>query len=202
MKPAAPVVSPPSAGFPLLVALLVGVAVSSCAPQGTSTPSVLEPSPTSAATETTPPSPVGSAAEVGPCAPTALAVQLTGWTGAAGSRIGSVELRNTGSDPCAVFAVARPQLVDGQGTILIDGAPPAASQALEVVPGGLLRTDVRASNYCGPAPAPPVTVAFVLPQGLGRVVAAAAPPGGLDGVPPCLGPAGSSGTVEMQPWQP
>ena len=201
MRPAASVVSPARARISFLVALLVGAVASSCVPQGTSSPSGFEPSPTSAVAETTPPSPLGSTA-VGPCAPTSLAVQVTGWSGAAGSRIGSVELRNAGTDPCVVFGLTRPQLLDGRGTILIDGAPPGASQAIEVAPGGLLRTDVRDSNYCGPEPAPPVTVAFVLPEGLGRVVAAPDSPSGLGGVPPCLGPAGSAGTIEMQPWQP
>jgi hypothetical protein len=113
-----------------------------------------------------------------------------------------VELLNAGMDPCELFALARPQLVDGRGAILIDGPPPGASQALEIAPGGLLRADVQDSNYCGPDPVAPVTVAFVLPEGLGRVVAAPDSTNSLDGVPPCLGPAGSAGTIEMQPWQP
>jgi hypothetical protein len=129
-------------------------------------------------------------------------VRVTGWDGAAGHRIASVELVNGGADPCELFALARPQLVDGQGTILIDGQPPGASQALEIAPGGMLRTEVQDSNYCGPEPVAPVTVAFVFPLGLGRVVAAPDVTGSLGGLPPCLGPAGSAGTIEMQPWRP
>lgn len=129
-------------------------------------------------------------------------MRITGWTGAAGHRIGSLELLNAGTDACQLFARARPQLVDAQGAILIEGEPPGASQVLQVGPGGLLRTEVQDSNYCGPEPVQPVTVAFVLPEGLGRVVAAPDSTNGLGGLPPCLGPAGSAGTIEMQPWQP
>jgi hypothetical protein len=187
----------------IFVLLLVGALASSCvnqrSPSPRSTPSVsAEPSPTGAATTSVPTPPAGSPA-TGPCSPDALTAQVTGWTGAAGSRIGSVELRNAGTDPCVIFGFARPQLVDGAGTILIDGQPPGASMVLLLAPGGLVRADVRASNYCGPDPLPPVTVAFVLPDGLGRIVAAADSPAGIGGLPPCLGP-GEPGTIEMQPW--
>jgi len=139
---------------------------------------------------------------LGPCEPASLALRVTGWSGAAGHRIATVELQNAGPSACLVYALARPQLVDAAGVILIDGEPPGASGTLDVAPDGVLTTMVQDSNYCGPSPALPVTLAFVLPEGLGRVVAAAAPADDLDGVPPCLGPAGSAGTIEMQPWQP
>jgi len=101
-----------------------------------------------------------------------------------------------------MFALAQPQLLDGAGSILIEGAQPAASEALVVAPGRTLRTLVQASNYCGPEPVPPVTVAFVLAGGPGRVVAA--PPSSADtyGLPPCIGSAGTPGNIEMQPWAP
>lgn len=166
-------------------------------PRATATTSV-EPTPAVAATTSAPTAAPASPA-TGPCSPHALTAQVTGWSGAAGSRIGSVELRNAGTDPCVIFGFARPQLVDGAGTILIDGQPPGASMVLLLAPGGLVRADVRASNYCGPDPLPPVTVAFVLPDGLGRIVAAADSPAGIGGLPPCLGP-GEPGTIEMQPW--
>ena len=167
----------------------------------TPTPSAAAPSPTEAATESAPSSP--SAPPVpGPCDPSSLTVRVTGWTGAAGHRIASVELLNAGTAPCQLFALARPQLVDAQGAILIDGAPPGASEALEIGPGGILTTEVQDSNYCGPEPAQPVTVAFVFPLGLGRVIAAPDSTNSPDGLPPCNGPVGSAGIIEMHPWQP
>ncbi len=66
--------------------------------------------------------------------------------------------------------MAKPQLVDANGSILIDGATPAVSSALTIGPGGMLKTLVQDGNYCGPAPAAPVSVAFILSGG-GRIVA-------------------------------
>jgi hypothetical protein len=100
-----------------------------------------------------------------------------------------------------VFALARPQLVDAGSAVLIEGEPPGASEPLVVAPGAVLTTEVQDSNYCGPDPAQPVTLAFVLPEGLGRVVAAPDTTNGLGGLPPCLGPGGPA-SIEMLPWQP
>jgi hypothetical protein len=101
-----------------------------------------------------------------------------------------------------VFALAQPQLLDGAGSTLIEGAHPPVSEVLVIVPGQTLSTLVQASNYCGPEPVPPVTVAFVLPGGLGRVVAAPPSPADTYGLPPCIGAAGTPGIIEMQPWAP
>ena len=63
-------------------------------------------------------------------------------------------------------------------------------------------THKQAGNYCGPAPAAPVTVAFVLAGGTGRVVALPFSATDTSGVPPCLGAPGSAGNIEMHPWAP
>jgi len=189
----------------VLVALLISLTLSACVAQPSGSPSAptpSSPSPEPSATATagptsSPTAPVSPA----PCGPAALAVRLTGWTGAAGHRIGTVELRNTGAVPCTVAELARPQLVDGRGTVLIDGAPPPASQELTVESGGTLTTMVQDSSYCGANPLPPVTVAFVLPGG-GQVLAAPLSATDTSGVPPCLGPDGSAGSIEMQSWTP
>lgn len=191
--------------MPAVVVLLVSALAGSCTTSGSPSPEAtssapVEPSPTGAPV-TGSPAPSPSATAAGPCMPAALAGRVTGWTGAAGSRIATVELRSTGEDPCAIFALARPQLVDGAGSVLIEGEPPGASAVIEVPPGGVLRTEVRATNYCGPDPVPPLGVAFTLPEGLGRVVASPDAGAASGGLPPCLGPA-TPGTIEMQPWAP
>jgi hypothetical protein len=89
--------------------------------------------------------------------------------------------------------------VDGHGTILIDGAAPGTASALTMAPGGTLKTLVVTSNYCGPAPKAPVTVAFVLTGG-GRVVATPFSPTDAT-VPPCNG-ATVPGSITMHPWAP
>lgn len=156
------------------------------------TPSIpADPTATPVATPSTDPT-------VGPCDPESLSARVTLWEGAAGHRIAHVELRNVGSDPCDLESAARPQLVDGEGSVLIDGANSPTSFII-VPPGGVVTTLVQAGNYCGPAPLAPVTVAFALADG-GSIVAAPFSPTDAT-VPPCLG-AGSPATIEMQPWAP
>jgi hypothetical protein len=104
--------------------------------------------------------------------------------------------------------MSRVQLVDSGGTVLIDSATsapgsPAATPApspdtISVAPGAAAQVLVRAGNYCGPAPATPLTLVFVLPGG-GSIVAAAPSPSDTT-MPSCLGEPGSPGSIEMQAW--
>jgi hypothetical protein len=141
-----------------------------------------------------------AAPTIGLCGPENLSAQITMWEGAAGHRIADVEVTNAMSEACTMPAVAKPQLLDGNGEVLIDGSSPTSSAMIELAPGAVLRTLVQAGNYCGPDPAPPVSVAFVLSDG-GSIVADPVSPTDVT-VPPCLGPSGSAGTIEMQPWAP
>jgi len=134
---------------------------------------------------------------IGPCSPNQLSARITLWEGAAGSRIAHVELQNVGAHPCIVEAMDRPQLVDGHGSVLIDGPPAGPSASLTVAPGGVLQALVEDSNYCGPTPAAPVTIRFVLRDGQ-RFTAAPLSPSDAT-VPPCLG-SGSPSAISMRPW--
>jgi len=159
------------------------------------------PTATPSARPTTAPTPKPTPAPpvLGPCDPKRLAARITLWEGAAGSRIADLELTNTASSSCFVQAMLRPQLVDGRGSVLIDGVAPGASSTLTVTPGGVLKTLVKAANYCGPAPQVPTSVAFVLASG-GRIVAT--PFSQTDAtVPPCNGP-GLPADISMKPWAP
>jgi hypothetical protein len=171
------------------------IAVESPSPQAI----VPVPSPTVPPTPTPTPSPSPTPTPIGRCDPANLAARITLWEGAAGHRIAHVELTNAGSARCTVRSMAKPQLVDGNGSVLIDGVAPAASKALTVAPGGVLKTLVQDANYCGPDPVAPVSVAFVLTDG-GRIVATPFSPTDAT-VPPCNG-AGSAADIEMQPWAP
>jgi len=174
--------------------VLAGVLLSRQDPNnvgGTTPPPSLNPS--AAPTPSTAPT-------IGLCGPENMSAQITMWEGAAGHRIAHVELTNAGTDPCVMGAMAEPQLVDGNGEVLIDGSSPASSPVIEVAPGAVVQTLVQAGNYCGPVPAPPVSVAFVLSDG-GSIVADPVSPTDAT-VPPCLGASGSAGTIEMQPWAP
>jgi hypothetical protein len=165
------------------------IATPAATPSPTLTPT---PKPTSAPTPTPTPT-------TGPCDPAKLAARITLWEGAAGHRIAHVELTNAGTVSCTLRAMAKPQLVDGKGSVLIDGMNPPASALLTVTPGQVLKTLVQDANYCGPAPVAPVSVAFVLSGG-GRIVATPVSPTDTT-LPPCNGP-GSPADVEMQPWAP
>ena len=153
-----------------------------------------DPSPSPNPTPVVSPTPLPT---MGPCDPENLVARITLWEGAAGHRIADVEVRNAGSGPCTLMTMARPQLVDGRGTILIDGLSPTTTDVLTVAPGDVLTTLVQDGNYCGSEPVAPVTVAFDLGDG-SRIVAAPFSPTDAT-VPPCLGP-GTAGTIEMQPW--
>lgn len=190
----------------LLAALLVALAASACGAENVSTSS-----PGASASQPAGPTASTAASDVAtpavptpglPCDAGSLVARVIRWEGAAGSRIASVDLANAGSVPCLVFSLARPQLLDGTVTVLIDGGQPSTSPPLLVQPGAVLKTEVRASNYCGPVPAAPVTVAFVIQDGLGRVVAVPTTATDTSGVPPCNGAAGSPGSIDMQPWAP
>lgn len=169
----------------------------------------MPPASTPPPSETTAPSPSPSPAPTpaptseptsAPCEPARLIASITLWEGAAGHRIANVELKNDGSRACTVAAMAKPQLVDGNGSVLIDGTEPTSSATLIIQPGERLKTLVQDTNYCGPAPAAPVSVAFVFRNG-DRIVGTPVSPTDAT-VPPCLGSPGSAGDIEMHPWAP
>ncbi len=193
----------------VLVAALVFMACSAqgAAPTAAPTPvATASPSPLAAptSTETAAPTPTATqkpTATPAPsaCDPAKLAARITLWEGAAGSRIAHVELTNASSQTCTIRAMDKPQLVDGKGSVLINGQTPSSTAVVTVAPGGVLKTLVRDSNYCGPNPTPPVSVAFVQ-SGDGRIVATPFSPTDAT-VPPCNG-AGSGASIDMHPWAP
>lgn len=188
----------------LLVAL--GTVLIGCSSSPSTAPSIAAASPlptvaaTSAATGAGPtptPTPITG---TGPCNPAALAAAIVSWDAGAGHRNATITLTNNGKSACTIRTLATPQLINGDGAILIDGQPPTSTSVLTLQYYDVVNTVVSDANYCGStAPVGPVTVAFVFPGGEGRVVAAPAPGDGLAGVPPCNG-AGSGGQIEMQPF--
>ena len=64
--------------------------------------------------------------------------------------------------------------------------------------GDAISTMVQVGNYCGSLHATlPTTVAFLLPSGGGRLVAAPGPGGD---VPGCMSNPGTPGSIEMNGW--
>lgn len=146
---------------------------------------------------------------VGLCLASDLAGRILGWQGAAGSRIADVEITNASAGRCTVRGTPGLELVDATGRAMIDsqtsgpsGRPRAApaDPAFELAPGARLRTQVAASNYCGPAPTLPIDIALTLPSAGGRLLAA--PGSGVastEATPPCLGSDGSA--ISMNGWR-
>jgi hypothetical protein len=169
------------------------------APTASPSASIAAAAPTATPAPTPTPTPKPTATPIGPCATSHLAVRITLWDGAAGSRTAHLDLKNTSSSACTVQSIARPQLVDGRGSVLIDSKAPTSYSQLTVAPGGTLTTLVQDSNYCGATPTAPVSVAFVLADGR-RIVAT--PFSATDAtVPPCNGP-GQPASISMHPWAP
>ena len=161
----------------------------------------------------TAPSPVpqasASSGGVIACLAADLEGRILGWQGAAGSRIAEVAITNTATRSCFVRGTPALQLVDASGRVLIDSATAGPSgqphvtakdPTLELAADAQVRTEVRASNYCGPAPMPPIDIAFTLPSGGGRLIVVPGPGvSSTEAVPPCLGSTGS--LIEMNGWR-
>jgi hypothetical protein len=135
------------------------------------------------------------------CLGSQLSARIVDWQGAAGSRIADIVLVNTSFAACTIRNYPRVKLVSAHGAILINGHAASTTAAIHVLGRlGFLKTQVAVSNYCGPSYAKPVTLVFVLPGTLGRVVAIPVSPTDTTGVPPCLGAAGSVGHISMHAW--
>jgi hypothetical protein len=190
----------------LVVTAMACAQFAACVPAeapATSSPTT-SPTPTPTASATASPTTVPATPSPSPaaaCPAAQLVARITQWEGAAGHRVATVELANNGTSPCSVAALDKPQLVDGVDKVLIEGTEPTSVTQVAIAAGGTLHTLVQDGNYCGAAPIVPVTLAFVLPGGAGRIVAAPLTPEDSTGVPPCNGP-GGPGDIQMQPWAP
>jgi RNA polymerase sigma-70 factor (ECF subfamily) len=121
------------------------------------------------------------------------------WEGADAYRIATVEMRNVGTVACLVYSLPEPWLTAWPRDAILIGLERPGSQT-RIGPGDVLRTVVRVRNYCGPAPRPPVSVAFR--QGSTVIVARPLTSTDLSGVPPCGGYTGSKDDIQMDPWAP
>ena len=142
-----------------------------------------------------------AATTVPDCTAAHLSARIAAWQGAMGSRIADVRIVNTSFAACVLRNYPRVRLVSAHGTVMLNSAAASTTAGTHVLSAlGFLRTEVSASNYCGPAYVKPVTLAFVLPGTLGQVVAIPLSPTDTSGVPPCNGAPGSAGHISMHAW--
>jgi hypothetical protein len=184
-----------------------GAPTSSASPGQSASPFAMTPTPSPSAPPLLP-TPTPAPSSVGDCRATDLEGRITAWQGAAGSRIAEVQVTNSSSRACVVRGTPGLQLVDADGLVLIDSATAGpsgqpqvtpADPGLELAPGGHVRTEVEASNYCGKAATPPIDIAFTLPSGGGHFVATPAQGvSSAEAVPLCLGSTGSA--ISMNGW--
>jgi hypothetical protein len=179
---------------------LLGVATSSPAPtllavvptaEASVPPSVEPTEPPATPVPTEPPTPA--------CHITDLTARVTAWNGAAGNRVATVVLTNDGTVACRIQVLEKPQLVDGDDTVLIDGDVPSHPASITIAAGASVSTMTDDANYCGPDGKAPITVAFVFSGGQ-QLVATPRTPTDTFGQPDCMG--GSAGSITMHPWAP
>jgi len=188
-----------AAGGGLFPATVASPSPSLVAVAPTATPSQPAPTPVVATLPpTAPPTLAPTPEPPAACDVAHLSARLTAWSGAAGSRIASVTLVNQGAVACLLAVEERAQLVDGHGSVLINGTAPSHPSTIEVAAGGTVSTDIEAANYCGGNPVAPVTVAFQF-EGGDRLVADAYSPTDTSGIPPCNGST-LPGSITMHPW--
>ena len=143
-------------------------------------------------------SPSASVATVEACTAGMLQATVGRWEGAAGHRIGTITLTNAGAAPCVLSGAPWPSLVDRNGKALITGKI-ASLQPVRLDAGASIHTLVQTGNYCGPTAQEPAAVALDFGV-LGRVIAKPVAGDDSSGVPPCMGDAGPSDDITLQPW--
>ncbi|MGD0247774.1 MAG: hypothetical protein ABSB75_01850 [Candidatus Limnocylindrales bacterium] len=151
-----------------------------------------------AATATPPPGPL--------CTSSELVAAVMIWhslpDGVHGDFFAGTYTSTAGGRLCYMRGTAEGQMVSAGAVIADGGASSARVLASDpyypVEPGGRIYASVVWSNWCPKGPSQPVTIAFVLPNGLGRVVANTSGP---TPVPSCLS-SGSPSAVTAARWHP
>lgn len=130
------------------------------------------------------------------CIPSEIAARITSWVPTQTALIASVEIRNTSGRAC-LQALSAPLFTDKTSVPLVTGTNQEAG--VRIGPGETLRTRVHVGNYCGPAPQPPVTLAFR--QGTDVIRLDPLVGSATNGIPPCMDPAARASII-MDPWAP
>jgi hypothetical protein len=130
----------------------------------------------------------------------AVAIWHTLASGVQGDFLIGSRTSTAGGRLCYMRGTAEGQMVSAGRIIADSGAASAgvvsSDPFLALPPGGKIYASVVWSNWCGKGPSQPVTIAFVLPDGLGRVVANTSGPAP---VPACVS-SGSPSTVTSASW--
>jgi hypothetical protein len=182
-------------------------AVTATTPAATPTPT---PAPTAAPTPTPAPTPAPTPKvtplpplAIGLCTGAQLQLSLTLWEGDTGTSYAHVTAGNVSSATCSMRGTARAQILDGHGSVIADagsggGEISTADPVYTLTPNGQINTIVQWGNWCKAAPAQQVTVAMVMPFGLGKITAKA---NGDAPIPTCYA-SNAPSSVSAEAWLP
>jgi hypothetical protein len=146
-----------------------------------------------------------SAAGSSPATPAAcraadFAVASDPWGGAAGSRGTRVVFRVVASvASCAIEGSAAARITDAAGHVLVESAPDPGATRI-VMAGDQLEIGVAWSNWCGPAPEPPLELEVML-AGDTTAIPLMPPDGTEIPAPPCMG-AGQASNLSVTGFEP
>ena len=186
------------------------VLAATAAPTDTPTPA-----PTAIATPTPTPTPKPAPTKAPTKAPTplpALAIGLcTGaqlklenvWHNNNGMSYANLTATNVSSASCSMRGKPQTQMLDGKGSVITDsgaggGEISTGDPVYTLAPNGVIYDIVTWGNWCKSAPTQNVTVAVVMPFGLGRVVSKAA---GAAPIPTCYS-SGTGQSLSAEAWLP
>ena len=135
------------------------------------------------------------------CSAAQLTGEIVGWDGAAGHRIASLNLHNTGPGDCALPKLLRPALVDADGHALIVGALVSDTRTLTFQVGNAASTEVDMANYCGAAPTAELRIRLYLPDQTSFELSPHLDVPGTVDPPPCNGP-NAAASIQIQAVNP
>ena len=132
-------------------------------------------------------SPSASPAGIAGCRGMEFAVASDPWDSAAGSRGTVIVFRLVDSTAsCTLPTELTGRITDASGAVLVTGTSPAMPEESQVVAGTQLELGVSWSNWCGAAPAEPLTLEIRL-AGDDAWIPMIPPVGSTILVPPCMG---------------
>jgi Protein of unknown function (DUF4232) len=91
---------------------------------------------------------------------------ITGWEGAAGSRIATIDVKNVGGGTCDLGAPTAEQLIDGLGSPFISSTgDKAVGSDVTLANDQTAQLLVRIANWCTAKPTDPVSIDLTLSSG-------------------------------------
>lgn len=142
------------------------------------------------------------------CMADELALDLSGWEGAAGSRFVVLTARTLRDVSCTLTGRPAVALVDGRGEIIIDSISEPDGQphvdpgdpVIVIGPDRGATLAVGTSNWCAPTPPLPVGIVITLPNETSQGFTPGE--GTSADLPPCNGPGQPPRIFVQIPWQP